>query len=55
MSEAEKLDRFVRAQVLDIRLQVELRGPMDFHEATMFAECADAMISRILNQESQKH
>ena len=37
LSEAEKLDRFVRALAQDIRLQVELRGPRDFHEAAMFA------------------
>ena len=32
LSEAEKLDRFVRALVHDIGLQVELKGPRDFHE-----------------------
>ena len=37
LSEAEKLDRFVRALIQDIRLQVELRGPQNFHEAAMFA------------------
>ena len=30
LSEAEKLDRFVRALIQDIRLQVELRGPKTF-------------------------
>ena len=37
LSEAEKLDRFVRALVQEIRLQVELRGPVNFHEAAMFS------------------
>ena len=55
LSEAEKLDRFVRALVPDIRLQVELRGPRDFHEATMFAERANVVISRILGQDSRKN
>ena len=36
LSEAEKLDRFVCALVSEIRLQVELRGPRDFHEAAVF-------------------
>ena len=44
LSEAEKLDRFVRALLPDIRLQVELRGPTDFHEVAMFAERVDAVI-----------
>ena len=47
LSEAEKLDRFIRALAQDIRLQVELRGPHDFHEAAMFAERADAVITRV--------
>ena len=47
LSEAEKLDRVVRALVSDIRLQVELRGPRDFHEAAVFTERADSVISRI--------
>ena len=38
LSEAEKMDRFVHVLAQDIRLQVELRGPQDFHEAAMFAE-----------------
>ena len=52
--EAEKLDKFVRALVPDIRLQVELRGPQNFHEAAMFAECADAVITRVSGQDTQK-
>ena len=47
LSEAEKLDRFVRVLVLDIRLQVELRGPRDFHEVAVFTERVDVVISRI--------
>ena len=55
LSEAEKLDRFVRALVSDIRLQVELRGPRDFHEAAVFAERVDSVISRIPGQDSRKN
>ena len=47
LSEAEKLDRSVRALSQEIRLQVELRGPQNFHEAAMFAERADAVIMRV--------
>ena len=47
LSEAEKLDRFIRALAQDICLQVELRGPQDFHQAAMFAEWADAVITRV--------
>ena len=54
LSEAEKLDRFVRALVQDIRLQVELRGPNDFHEAATFAERADAVITRVAGHNAQK-
>ena len=52
LAEAEKLDRFVCALGPDVRLQVELRGPRDFHEAVIFAECADVVISRIPGQDS---
>ena len=55
LEEPEKLDRFVRTLVPDVRLQVELRGPRDFHEAAMFAERADAVISRIPDQDSQRN
>ena len=54
LSEAEKLDRFVRALAQDIRLQVELRGPQDFHEAARFAERADAVITRVSGQDTRK-
>ena len=52
--EAEKLDRFVHALVQDVRLQVELRGPNNFHEAAMFAECADAVIMHVASHDAQK-
>ena len=54
LSEAEILDRFVRALVQEVRLQVELRGPNNFHEAAMFAECADAVITRVASHDAQK-
>ena len=54
LSEAEKLDKFVRALVLDIRLQVELRSPQNFHEAAMFTEKADAVIMHVPGQDTQK-
>ena len=54
LSEAEKLDRFVRALIQDIRLQVELRGPQNFHEAAMFVEHADAMITCVSGQDTRK-
>ena len=55
LSETEKLDRFVRALVSDIRLQVELHGPRDFHEAAVFAERVDSVISSIPGQDSRKN
>ena len=54
LSEAEKMDRFVRALAQDIRLQVELRGPQNFHEAAMYAERADAVITRVSGQDTRK-
>ena len=54
LSEAEKMDRFVRALVQEIRLQVELRGPANFHEAAQFAERADAVITRVAGHNAQK-
>ena len=54
LSEAEKMDRFVRALAQDVRLQVELRCPWDFHEAAMFAERADAVLTRISGQDACK-
>ena len=52
LSEAEKLDHFVRALSQEIWLQVELRGPQNFHEAVMFAEQADAVITRVSGQDT---
>ena len=52
--EAEKLDKFVCALIPDIRLQVELHGPQNFHEAAMFAERADAVITRVSGQDTWK-
>ena len=54
LAEAEKMDRFVRALVQDVRLQVELRGPQDFHEAAMYAERADAVLTRVSGQDARK-
>ena len=44
----------MRALVQDVRLQVELRGPRDFHEVAMFAERADAVLTRISGQDAHK-
>ena len=46
LSEEEKLDRFVRALVSDVRLQVELRNPATFNDAALYAERADAVLAR---------
>ena len=54
LSDAEKLDRFVHALVPEIRLQVELHRPLDFHEAAMYVEHTDAMILRVFGQDSRK-
>ena len=54
VSEAEKLDRFVRALVQEVCLQVELHGPNNFHEAAMFAKCADAVITHVAGHNAQK-
>ena len=55
LSDAEKLDRFVRALLPHVRMQVELRGPLNFHEAAMYAKRTDAILSRVsqLLQSSQ--
>ena len=52
LSEAEKLDRFLRALVPNVRVQVELRGPASYYEALMYAEHADAILSRVTAQDS---
>ena len=54
LSEAEKLDRFVRALVQEIRLQVELRGPANFHDTAMFAERADTVITCVAGHDVRK-
>ena len=55
LSEAEKLDRFVRALVSDVRMQVELRGPVTFHDVALYAERADAILSRVTGHDSKKN
>lgn len=55
LSEEEKLDRFVRALVPDVRMQVELRGPANYHDAAMYAERADAVLSRVAGHDSRKN
>ena len=44
LAAGEKLYRFVRALVPEVRLQVELRGPRDFAEAAMFTKFVAAVI-----------
>ena len=51
LGEAEKLDRFCRALLPSVRLQVELRGPATFPEAAAYAERADAVLSRVPGQD----
>ena len=48
------MDRFVHALVPEVRLQVELRGPLDFHEAMMYAEHGDAVIVHASSQDTGK-
>ena len=55
LSEEEKLGRFVRALVPDVRMQVELRGPANYHDAAMYAERADAVLSRVAGHDSRKN
>ena len=47
------MDSFMRTLVLDIWLQVELHGPEDFHEATMYAEWADSTITHVSSQDTR--
>ena len=54
-SGSQKLDCFVCALVPDVRLQVELREPRDFHEAAMLAEGANVVIPRISGQDSRRN
>ena len=55
LSEAEKLDRFVRALVPDVRMQVELRGLGTFHDAAIYVERADAMLLHVIGHDAWKH
>ena len=55
LSEEEKLDRFVRALVSDVRLQVELRNPATFNDAALYAERADAVLSRTTGHGSKQN
>ena len=55
LSEDEKLDRFVRALVSDVRMQVELRAPTSYHDAAMYAERADAVLSRVTGHDSRRN
>ena len=55
LSEDEKLDRFVRALVSDVRMQVELRAPTSYNEAAMYAERADAVLSRVTGHGSRQN
>ena len=55
LSEDEKLDRFVRALVPDVRMQVELRSPFTFHYGAMYAERADAVLSRVTGHDSRRN
>ena len=48
------MDQFMHVLAQDVRLQVELRGPRDFHEVAMFAERADAVLTRISGQDARK-
>ena len=52
--EVEKLDQFVCALFPKMRLQVELRGPYNFHKAAMFAERVDAVIMCASGQDTRK-
>ena len=54
LSEDEKLDRFVRALVSDVRLQVELRNPATFNDAALYAERADAVLARTTGHGSRQ-
>ena len=54
LSEAEKLDHFMRALVPNVRVQVELKGPTNIQEVAMYAECVDAVMSRVSGQDSSK-
>ena len=48
------MDRYVHALVPKIRLQVELRSPLNFHEAAMYVEHADVVITHVIGQDMCK-
>ena len=48
------MGRFVSALVQEIWLQVELRGPVNFHEAVQFAEREDVVITCVACHNAQK-
>ena len=54
LSEVEKMDRFVCMLVPKVRLQVDLRDPLNFYEVAMYAEHADTMIAHISGQDMCK-
>ena len=54
LSEAEKLDCFLRALVPNVVVQVELKRPMNFQEAAMYVKRANAILSRVSIQDSSK-
>ena len=50
LSEAEKLDKFLRALNTNVRMQVELKEPANFEEAARFADRADNVLTRVSGQ-----
>ena len=52
LSEAEKLDKFLRALNANVRMQVELKEPTTFEEAARYADRADNVLTRVSGQGS---
>ena len=52
LSEAEKLDKFLRALHTNVRMQVELKEPETFEEAARYADRAGNVLSRVSGQGS---
>ena len=52
LSEAEKLDKFLRALNTNVRMQVELKEPATFEEAARYADRADNVLTRVSGQGS---
>ena len=48
------MDRFVCTLVPQVRLQVGLRGALNFHEAMMYAEDVDIVIACVSGQDTRK-